>query len=295
MWDLRQQPPPAPAGQPTPTNTGVVNYIGKHDQPVRCLKVMNAESIGTANPLCVTGSWDKTVKFWDIKQRNGVPACELKHEERIYAMDVKGSITVVATADNRIHIYDKNQKIGAYKSPLNYQSRCVSIFSDLKGFAIGCIEGRVAIQYFDEIQLEIAKEQNRGARNDKSKNFVFKCHREKTDVFCVNAIDFHRYNTFCTAGSDGVFSWWDKDMKHRLAIFEKFKKKEVNGVQMPITSVKFNPMGNLMFYSLSYDWSKGAEHNNPNIGQHIMVHPITDKLIQPKQQASAGGGVFSRR
>ena len=48
-------------------------------------------------------------------------------------MDVKGSVTVVATADNRIHIYDKNSKVGSYKSPLNFQARCISIFADLKG------------------------------------------------------------------------------------------------------------------------------------------------------------------
>jgi hypothetical protein len=34
----------------------------------------------------------------------------------------------------------------------------------------------------------------------------------------------------------------------------------------PITTVKFNPMGNMLFYAMSYDWSKGAEHNDPKVG-----------------------------
>jgi mRNA export factor len=39
------------------------------------------------------------------------------------------------------------------ESPLKYQHRCVSIFKDKKGmptgFALGSIEGRVAIQYIN--------------------------------------------------------------------------------------------------------------------------------------------------
>lgn len=39
-------------------------------------------------------------------------------------------------------------------SPLQYQTRCVSIFHDMTGFAIGGIEGRVALEYFDEFQFK---------------------------------------------------------------------------------------------------------------------------------------------
>lgn len=35
-------------------------------------------------------------------------------------------------------------------NPLKWQTRVVSCFPDAKGVAIGSIEGRVAIQYFDE-------------------------------------------------------------------------------------------------------------------------------------------------
>ena len=47
-----------------------------------------------------------------------------------------------------------------------------------------------------------------------SKNFVFKCHRDGSNVHSVNSIDFHHYGTFCTAGSDGTFCWWDKEARY---------------------------------------------------------------------------------
>lgn len=90
-------------------------------------------------------------------------------------------------------------------------------------------------------------------------------------------IYIHRYNTFCTGGSDGVFSWWDKDARHRLAQFDLHKRK------VPITAVKFSPRGDVMFYALSYDWSKGAEHNVAGAGHKIVYHPVLDAEIQPKR------------
>ena len=93
--------------------------------------------------------------------------------------------------------------------------RCVSIFQDLNtkqpnGFALGSIEGRVAIQYIDP-------------KNPKD-NFTFKCHRSQPtqqnqpqDIYSVNDIVFHpQYMTLATVGSDGKFSFWDKD--NRLII-----------------------------------------------------------------------------
>ena len=49
--------------------------------------------------------------------------------------------------------------------------------------------------------------------------------------------------------------------RHRLAAFELHKGR------CPITMVKFNPQGNMMFYAMSYDWCKGADHNDPKVGQ----------------------------
>lgn len=61
-------------------------------------------------------------------------------------------------------------------------------------------------------------------------------HRDGTDIFSVNALHFHAFNTFASAGSDGVITYWDKDARHKLTSFELFKR------QCPVTDVKFNPM-----------------------------------------------------
>lgn len=63
----------------------------------------------------------------------------------------------------------------------------------LQGFAISSIEGRVAIEYFDNSEAA------------QSKKFAFKCHRRSENgedvAYPVNAIAFHpQLGTFATGG-----------------------------------------------------------------------------------------------
>ena len=58
-------------------------------------------------------------------------------------------------------------------------------------------QGRVGVHHVEDAQ--------------QSKNFTFKCHRDGTDIYAVNAITFHPvHGTFVTAGSDGAYNFWDK-------------------------------------------------------------------------------------
>jgi len=83
----------------------------------------------------------------------------------------------------------------------------------------------------------------------KRNNFSFKCHREGSNVYAINAISFHPlYGTFSTAGSDGSFNFWDKDSKQRL--------KQFPNLRSPITATSFNKNGSIFAYALGYDWSK---------------------------------------
>ena len=52
----------------------------------------------------VTGSWDKTIKYWDGRTANAVHTTTLP--ERLYTMDVKHPLCVAGTAERNILIYD---------------------------------------------------------------------------------------------------------------------------------------------------------------------------------------------
>jgi mRNA export factor len=211
--------------------------IAQHDAPIKTI-----HHIVRPNYQCVmTGSWDKTLKFWDLRQPNPLGTINLPgrltqfiplfkidkntnflilfrlNKDKCYCADVYGPMAIVSGANRFIKVYNLEQQPQEMKtidSPLKFQHRCVSIFLDKQknptGFALGSIEGRVAIQYVE-------------AQNPKD-NFTFKCHRstpsqpnQPQDIYAVNDIVFHPiYMTLATVGSDGRFSFWDKDNRYNI-------------------------------------------------------------------------------
>ncbi|CAF2511609.1 unnamed protein product [Rotaria sp. Silwood2] len=257
MWDLQ-------------SNTFV--QIAAHDQPIRTINYIQRPSYS-----CVmTGSWDRTVKFWDTRQ--AAPLKQLIFSERIYAADVFGPMAVITTADRAIQVYSLDQGPTEYKkieSLLKYQHRCISIFTDKSrnpnGFAVGSIEGRVAIMYVD-------------TPNPGADNFTFKCHRSNPtataaaqDIFSVNDIAFHpMHGTLATVGSDGRYSFWDKDERTKL------KTSDVINDQS-ITCCAFDSRGQLFSYASSYDWHKGHEGNIQTKKNIIFLRQCFEEM-KPKQK-----------
>jgi mRNA export factor len=193
MWDL---------------GSDQIVQIAQHDAPIKTV-----HHIVRPNYSCVmTSSWDKTLKFWDL--RSPTPLGVLQLPDKAYCADVFGPMAVVSGANRFIKVYNLDNQpteLKTIESPLKFQHRCVSIFLDKNknptGFALGSIEGRVAIQY-----VEAATPRD---------NFTFKCHRSQPsqpnqpqDIYAVNDIAFHpQYMTLATVGSDGKFSFWDKDAR----------------------------------------------------------------------------------
>ena len=69
------------------------------------------------------------------------------------------------------------------------------------------------------------------------------------DIYAVNGIAFHpAHGTLATVGSDGRFSFWDKDARTKLKTSEQ--------LDQPISACCFNHNGNIFAYASSYDWSK---------------------------------------
>ena len=258
------------AGRMLDVQSGTTTQVAAHDAPIRSVCTTTHQS----SPLLITGSWDKTVKFWDL--RSPTPVGSLACQERVYSMDVRDKLLVIGTADRHINVVNLNEPSKFYKSsqsPLKWQTRVVSCFADATGYAVGSIEGRCAINYVEE--------------RDSTNNFSFKCHRQtptrdNSNVFSVNDISFHPlHGTFSTAGSDGSFHFWDKDAKHRLKGFPETGQS--------IVATTFNRNGSIFAYACSYDWSKGFAGNTQGSGGpgRIMLHPIVGDETKPRAQTKS--------
>lgn len=247
--------------------TGQSSPLPAHDMPIKSLRWMST----TNAQALVSGSWDKTIKYWDLRSPNPVGVVNLP--ERCYSMDINGDLLVVATAERNICIINLNNPMQIFKnipSPLKWQTRVVSCFHDGTGFAVGSIEGRCGLHWIEEKQP--------------SQNFAFRCHRDNSNnASAVNSISFHpQYGTFTTAGSDGCINFWDKSSKQRLDI--------ISNLGEAVSCTAFSRTGNYFAYAISYDWSKGHEYYKPDGKNAIMIHPVADSDVRPR-----GTNVLRRR
>jgi len=250
--------------------TGQSTQVAQHDAPIKTVKWVDAPQAG----LLATGSWDSTIKYWDL--RAPAPVVTVTIPERCYSFDVKYPLLVVGTAGRHIQIYNLNNPNTPYKtivSPLKWQTRVVSCFTanNKSGFAVGSVEGRVAIHFVED--------------KEASNNFSFRCHRRGSDpsakeqslIYPVNDISFHPIHGSCsTCGSDGTFHFWDLESRVRLKSFDQ--------VEGPITTTSFNRNGSIFAYAISYDWSKGYQGMTPGHPNKLMLHDCKDDEVKKKNK-----------
>ncbi|XP_037948335.1 mRNA export factor-like [Teleopsis dalmanni] len=242
-----------------------VTTVGTHEAPIK-----TCHWIKSPNYSCLmTGSWDKTLKFWDPRAPN--PMLSLLLPERCYCADVDYPMAVVGSANKMISIYSLEGTPTLYaqeESPLNSQTRSISVikYENIpSGYVVGCIAGRMALQYVNEKARHL--------------NYKCMCHRRINqssviDVFAVNDIIVHPvHGTIATVGSDGTFCFWDLDQHTRLKLSKT--------MAMSITKCAFNPKGDIFAYAVGYDWAQGYEFYDPVKKPNLFLHACFDET-KPK-------------
>lgn len=196
--------------------------IGRdHDGAVQAL------AVHTESGTVISGSWDRTIQQIDPRsgpEEHRKPTIQV--QEKVIGMDaaINGHRLVVATGGRRMLVFDMRRMdmpVEKRESSLKYPVKSIRSmpWAGEPGFVSASIEGRVAVDFYDE------------ARQDQ--RYAFKCHRisgkqggEKTDVdtvFPVNGLGFDPNNpVFFTGGSDGCVAMWDYQAKKRLKTYSGF-------------------------------------------------------------------------
>jgi cell cycle arrest protein BUB3 len=222
-------------------NSGQDITLGTHDKAVRCVEYH------TDTALLVSGSWDKTLRGWDMRDRPGSAQFNLETADKVLTMSLAGNVLIVGTANRHVWLYDlrkMDEPFSKRSSSLKFQTRCIRIFPDQTGFATSSVEGRVAIDYIDS------------SPEYQQQKYAFKCHRSVVDgvptVWPVNTIAFHPiYGTFATGGCDGFVNIWDGQNKKRLCQFHKYPTS--------IASLSFNSDGTFLAIASSYTFEEGEK------------------------------------
>ncbi|KXX83405.1 Mitotic checkpoint protein BUB3.2 [Madurella mycetomatis] len=212
--------------------TGEQTVLSKHSEPVRCV-VYSAE-----HSILVSASWDSTLHIHNPANPSLEPLA-IPLPGKPHALAVSPSKVVVAMTARLVHIYDlpslssalsqeqqqqqsqqpKVQPWQQRESSLKFLTRSVACMPNDAGYATSSIEGRVAVEWFED------------TAESQARKYAFKCHRQAAPeeegggdvVYPVNALAFHPvYGTFASGGGDGTVALWDAEAKRRMRQYQKF-------------------------------------------------------------------------
>ncbi|KAH0792393.1 WD40 repeat-containing protein [Histomonas meleagridis] len=194
--------------------------------------------------ILVSSSWDQTVKMWDLNQPDQVVNFNFKEKIMFSGISKEGNIVAYGHR-NTVFIIDPNNpdQIEKRISSIGKQIRAFEMCQSEPKWAIGSIDGRIAIEYFGDLKHQ-------------AQRFSFSCHRhddeeEKFILYPVNSLSFHPVTGILTSGdSKGSICFWDLENKRKLTELH-------TPYQNSISSLCYNNNGTILAIAYSYMWDKG--------------------------------------
>ncbi|ODQ64827.1 WD40 repeat-like protein [Nadsonia fulvescens var. elongata DSM 6958] len=244
--------------------TGQINQVGDdHDNAIQNL-VFHRES-----GYIVSGSWDSTMQIIDQRGHSGATSGQrISLPGKVFSMDIAKNYIVVGMSNRQVSIYDVRQLSRALQereSSLKYMTRAISCMPDGQGYASSSIEGRIAVEYFDQ------------SPQAQAQKYAFRCHRTTNHVTNidtvqpVNALVFHpKFTSFFSGGSDAMVCTWDYKVRKRLREYPKFPYS--------VTALNMDSNGSLLAIGVSNDQYKEDPINfGPRPAESKIYVRILDK------------------
>ena len=233
--------------------TGTRIQFGKHDDAVKNIYDWGSRIISL--------SYDKTMKFWDLRSPDPVNSFPLGAQ--VVCSDLLDSTLAIGLSNKKLlifHLDDFSTVLGnvdsfSIDSPLGQSSQLSSIsISKENVVGIGTYDGRSNLSNIQRMSDETTKLSN---------IVTFKAHKidlgqdgntsDLKILYPIHAVGLHPQNkkTYFTAGGDGTIIFWDIALKNKLSTLSLHPT--------PITAAKMSPDGKFLAYGVGYDWAKGIE------------------------------------
>ncbi|EDO19535.1 hypothetical protein Kpol_1018p67 [Vanderwaltozyma polyspora DSM 70294] len=209
-------------------------YVGTVQGEVLKVELSNGTFIPVSGSLCnelgicgifstrqgqvITCSWDGYIQVINVLTNSMVKM--VKIDKKILVSDFDGERLILATSGNKIVTFDiplsTDDKGNEVESGLKYQIRDIKITPQHDAYVSCSVDGRVAVEYF----------------NDDTKKFAFRCHRislsDSQFVFPVNSLCFvPNSNILYTGGSDGCMSCWNLTSRKKIEQLPKFDENSI--------------------------------------------------------------------
>ncbi|RZC56145.1 hypothetical protein C5167_014995 [Papaver somniferum] len=180
----------------------------------------------------------------------------------VESISLRGCHLAVGTGTS-VNIYDLrnlNEPLETQFS-MEYSVSCVGLFADSKGYAVGSVDGLVAVQCLD---LSDA--------NDMS--YMFRCQPKSRDgkrhLVSVNDVVFNpsHYGAFVTGDNEGYAIMWSAQNRKRLFQFTKYPNS--------VSSLSYNSSGQFLAVASSYTHQEANEREEP---PQIFIHEMNEKVM----------------
>ena len=248
-------------------STGELTTLSRHTAPVRCV------AYSPAHALLVSASWDQTLHVHSTSPAAPRAPLSIALPGKPHALGASPTKLVVAMTARLVHIFDLPTLAAALlatpaststdpvpapapaqqpwqqrESSLKFLTRAVACMPTDAGYATSSIEGRVAVEWFEDTG---------------------------DVVYPVNALAFHpMHGTFASGGGDGHVALWDATAKRRLRQFQRFPDS--------VAAVAFSNDGKYLAMGVCPGFETGMEDYSGEGSTRLFVRELGESEAKGK-------------